>query len=76
MRARFETMAKPEDLRARFRPSTDRPAARRGKARPTDTVVVIGGKEDGCQRAAWGFPAFREPGKPLNNARSETLAGK
>ncbi|MBE0530201.1 MAG: SOS response-associated peptidase [Rhodospirillales bacterium] len=70
MCSRYELIARPRDLAGRFRLSSVPPVEEKDEIRPTDTAPVITG--DGrLALMAWGLPAF--DGKPLINARAETL---
>lgn len=75
MCSRFDMSAEPRDIRSRFQLLLDPPLKRRGDMRPTNEIVCI---SDGGERAdlhPWGFPAPWD-GKPLINARAETLDEK
>lgn len=70
MCSRYELMAKPRDLAGRFRLSSVPPIEEKDEVRPTDAAPVITGG-DRLALMTWGLPAF--DGKPLINARAETL---
>jgi putative SOS response-associated peptidase YedK len=70
MCSRYELIAKPRDLAGRFRLSSVPPIEERDEIRPTDVAPVITG-DGGLALLTWGLPAF--DGKPLINARAETL---
>ena len=73
MCARFELSAPPGDLAHRFglRIFPDFPPA--PDLRPTNRVPVV--ESEGARLLSWGLPAPWD-GKPLINARSETLTQK
>ncbi|MCP5368165.1 MAG: SOS response-associated peptidase [Hyphomicrobiales bacterium] len=74
MCSRFENRASPEDLRRRFglREFPQFPPA--AELRPTDAALVIAAART-PRVLRWGLPAPWD-GKPLINARAETLAEK
>lgn len=74
MCSRFENDAKPTDLKVRF-DLADLPVVPNvAEVRPTDRALAVGPKRLGAL-AGFGIPAPWD-GKPLINARAETLAEK
>lgn len=74
MCSRFENDAKPKDLKVRFKLAAPPPVPNAHETRPTDAALCIGPKRIGAL-LAYGIPSPWD-GKPLFNARAETLADK
>lgn len=71
MCSRYEINARPGDLAGRFRLSLVPPLRETAEVRPTDeTLVILAGNRPVL--LCWGLPVLRD-GKPLINARAETL---
>lgn len=71
MCSRYEINARPRDLADRFRLSPVPPLRETAEVRPTDeTLVILAGNRPVL--LSWGLPVLRD-GKPLINARAETL---
>lgn len=74
MCSRFENSGNPRDLAGRFGLPAAPALANRCEFRPTDSALIV--ESGGLARLAqWGLPAPWD-GKPLINARAETLSGK
>jgi putative SOS response-associated peptidase YedK len=73
MCSRFELSANSDGLRRRFRLSGPPPLPARTELRPTESILVIGGKGAGLM--PWGLMVEWQS-SPLINARAETLADK
>lgn len=74
MCSRYELIARPRDLVERFDLPDPPPLPAEGDLRPTDRALVIAGARRTLV-LSWGFPAPWD-GKPLINARAETLTRK
>lgn len=71
MCSRYQMKARPRDLAGRFRLASMPPLGDEPEVRPTDAaLVILGGHRP--VTFAWGLPSPRD-GKPLINARAETL---
>jgi putative SOS response-associated peptidase YedK len=74
MCSHYQLKARLHDLARRFRFTLVEPPEERDDIRPTDTAPVVTG--DGRLRLlAWGLPSKRD-GKPLINARAESLTNR
>lgn len=73
MCARYEMSATPRMIMERFHLDAPPPAPNRAEARPTDQALIL--DAGGARLERWGLAAAWN-GKPLINARAETLAEK
>lgn len=73
MCARYELSASPRMIMERFALDAAPPVPNKQEMRPTDQALVIG--RDGAGLLRWGLEASWD-GRPLINARAETLAEK
>lgn len=73
MCARYELSASPRMIMERFALETAPPVPNREDLRPTDQALVV--DQDGARLLRWGLDA-KWDGKPLINARAETLTEK
>ncbi|MBT4890151.1 MAG: SOS response-associated peptidase, partial [Rhodospirillales bacterium] len=74
MCGRFELDAKAEVFKKRYKLKRPPAMPNTPEVRPTDLSVVVNGKREAVL-LGWGFPSEWD-GKPLFNARAETLADK
>lgn len=75
MCSRYELTDGPTDLLQRFGLMGIPPMPNRAEVRPTDAALIIDGGRQG-RLATWGLEAAWQPGRPLINARAESLSDR